>query len=461
MEQNPFPPSAPRGNTKSGDQELNSLLDQAPTQVHQNFFVTHEAKRQDLSSHIGELPDLLCETLQPIIDQQHTQILDFTEHLGQFIWDHAQVCPLFWRDWPLQWMIVVPLETHANQMGALLCGGHGENRHLKSHTTIANLESVARLLTMAIQKADCHAQNRAINLAAQTQKKYLQEALQNFQKAQSQLIQSEKMSSLGQLVAGVAHEINNPVNFIAGNLQHAEIYITDLLELLDLYESHCPNPVPCIQDKAESMDLQFLEQDYPNMLKSMKMGTARIQGIVQSLRTFSRLDEAEIKSVDIHEGLESTLTILESRLRPRNGQGSIEVQRQYGIVPPVECYAGQLNQVFMNLLSNAIDALENQPNPRIITIKTQTVPAPLGRGSDWLSVTIQDNGTGLDPQVQEKIFNPFFTTKPPGQGTGLGLSISYQIISDRHQGTLHCESTLGQGTAFILKIPVTSPRSIC
>ncbi len=284
--------------------------------------------------------------------------------------------------------------------------------------------------------------------------------LKELQHTQSQLIQKEKMSSLGQLVAGVAHEINNPVNFIHGNLEYTKNYIQDLLKLVILYQAEYPNPTEIIEEEIESIDLYFLKEDLPNILSSMQTGSERIKEIVKSLRTFSRLDEADCKKIDIHEGIESTLMILQNRLKAKPQYCEIEVIRNYGELPLVECYAGQLNQVFMNLLVNAIDVLEEQlykteDNPFLtpqITISTKIL------NSQRIAIYIADNGLGMTEEVLAKIFNPFYTTKPVGKGTGLGLAISYQVVVDRHHGELNCSSTPGEGTEFAIEIPVKQVR---
>ncbi|MBD2520257.1 HAMP domain-containing protein [Nostoc sp. FACHB-973] len=286
----------------------------------------------------------------------------------------------------------------------------------------------------------------------------LQKALQELQNTQAQLIQTEKMSSLGQMVAGVAHEINNPVNFISGNITYVSEYTQQLLELVRLYQEEFPNSKQKIQEKIDKIDLEFLIEDLPKILTSMKMGSRRIEQIVLSLRTFSHLDEADMKEVDIHEGIDSTLLILQNRFKGKPEHPKIEIIKEYGELPLVECYAGQLNQVFMNVINNAIDALdmcnaqrskqEIESNPSQIIINTKLVD------NNRVIVRIVDNGLGMTQEVKQKLFDPFFTTKPVGQGTGLGLSISYQIIVQRHSGVLRCDSQLGKGTEFWIEIPL-------
>ncbi|MHC5671990.1 ATP-binding protein [Nostoc sp.] len=305
--------------------------------------------------------------------------------------------------------------------------------------------------------------NQELEIRVDQRTMALQKTLKELQLTQTQLIQSEKMSSLGQMVAGIAHEINNPVSFIYGNLHHAHKYTQDLLKLLKIYQQIYSNPPSQVQDQIEEIDLDFLIQDITELFQSMKVGAERIQEIVKSLRNFSRLDEAEVKQVNIHEGIDSSLMILKHRLQARHEYPEITVIKKYSQLPNVTCYPGQLNQVFMNILANAIDALEasainsqttdNQKltkNNLQIQIKTEVID------EKWIEISIADNGLGINEQVRSKVFDPFFTTKAVGKGTGLGLYISYQIIVEKHNGQLSCFSVVGKGAEFVIKIPISS-----
>jgi hypothetical protein len=300
----------------------------------------------------------------------------------------------------------------------------------------------------------------------------LEQALKTLQRTQAQLVQNEKMVSLGQLVAGIAHEINNPTSFIYGNIYPASDYAQNLLHLIELYQRHYPEPVTEIAEQLDHLEVDFIAEDFPKLLTSMKEGAYRISEIVQSLRNFSRLDEMECKQVDIHEGIDNTLLILKHRLTQQADRPEIQVVKEYTELPLVECYPGQLNQVFMNILCNAIDALEDADNFSFTVHRNEPLKinyqqscneqSPMIRihtevvEQNWIAIRITDNGPGLAPEVRSRIFDPFFTTKPPGKGTGLGLSISYQIVVDKHNGQLTCHSVPGQGAEFVIELPIAS-----
>ncbi|KPQ39890.1 MAG: Histidine kinase-, DNA gyrase B-, and HSP90-like ATPase [Phormidium sp. OSCR] len=327
------------------------------------------------------------------------------------------------------------------------------------------LESEAEQALITRQQMQLYQQSCQTAEQAQKQAQELELALAELHDIQSKLLQTEKMSSLGQLVAGVAHEINNPINFISGNISHASAYVTDLLHLLRLYQQAYP-ATGTIQAEAEAIDLEFVQEDIVKLLESMKTGSDRIRRIVTSLKTFARMDEADYKRVDIHEGIDSSLLILQHRLHGPGDRPPIAVYRHYGSIPAIDCYAGQLNQVFLNILNNAIDALDErdrrrcreeiQANPSFIAIHTCILP------ENWVQIRICDNGIGIPESHRSRIFDPFFTTKPVGRGTGLGMSVSYQIVAELHGGKLDCISKLGQGTEFIIEIPIetlSTPQS--
>ncbi|CAN1212466.1 histidine kinase [Tumidithrix helvetica PCC 7403] len=309
---------------------------------------------------------------------------------------------------------------------------------------------------------------RASEVQSRKQAQRLEKALSTLKHTQAQLIQTEKMSSLGQLVAGIAHEINNPVNFIYGNLTHADSYTENLLDLLNLYRQHYSDPVPEVKAKSEEIDIDFLAEDFLKLIASIKIGAERIQSIVRSLHHFSRTDETGFKPVDIHDGLDSTLMILQNRIKASPEHPEILIVKEYGRLPAIACFASQLNQVFMNILVNAIDALEEEGQSRgkwsfvngqptwqdgqtkALSIRIQTIQLDAFN----IAIRIADSGRGIPKSLDAKLFDPFFTTKPVGKGTGLGLSISYQIITEKHGGKLYYISEEGQGTEFVIELPI-------
>ncbi|MFN6539269.1 MAG: ATP-binding protein [Nostoc sp. EkiNYC01] len=372
-----------------------------------------------------------------------------------------------WGEKNVNALICAPLRAKERVLGAIAIGTQKTDSYRTEHLKLVSI--FASQTAIAIEKALLYEQSTqaAIQAKAQTQK--LQQALQDLQLAQTKLIQSEKMSSLGQLIAGVAHEINNPVNFICGNLRYVAEYAQDLLHLLQDYQKFLPVAPPDLQSQLDNIDVEFIMEDLPKLLDSMKLGSDRIVEIVQSLKNFSRHDEAQIKAVNIHDGIDGTLMILRHRLKASAHRPAIEIVKDYGKLPLIECYPGQLNQVFMNILANAIDALEEslvvshwslasnesqitndkgQKTLPIVTIRTQVLD------NEWVVIRIADNGPGMKENLIQRIYDPFFTTKEIGKGTGLGMAISHQIVVDRHGGILKCRSQLGEGTEFWIQIPV-------
>lgn len=336
--------------------------------------------------------------------------------------------------------LALPIQTNSELLGYLICS-HG-SRTFDRKEELELLQAVADQLAIAITQSYLYNQ-------LQDQVKLLDAAFRELKTTQAHLVQSEKMSSLGQMVAGVAHEINNPVNFIYGNITYVNEYAEKLLDLIELYEQKYPEPMPEILEEIENIELEYIKEDLPHILESMKMGAERIRQIVISLRNFSRLDESERKKVDIHEGIESTILLLQHRLKD-----TISVVKAYGNLPLVECYASQLNQVFMNLISNALDSVSDLENKESsILIKTDVFA---GKKGEMVRIAIADNGPGIPENIKNKIFDPFFTTKPVGKGTGLGLAIAYQIIVEVHGGAIYLNTSPQQGAEFVLEIPIKS-----
>ena len=338
------------------------------------------------------------------------------------------------------------------------------------------LQKAATLEEILTELRDTEGELAKSNQALQVSKAALEQKaatlegiLCELQQTQVQMVQSEKMSSLGQLVAGIAHEINNPVNFIYANLEPIREYVTDLLGIVSGYQQHCEQPPAALADAVEAADLDFIQDDLPKILSSMEVGAERIRQIVLSLRNFSRSDEQGVKAADLHEGLESTLVILQHRLKETPEMPMVRVVRDYGLLPLVECAPGQMNQVFMNLLSNALDALdERYEQLEEIGAGENVIGGVTGRGelalrtatftdevgAEWIEIRIADTGVGISAENQDRVFDAFFTTKPVGKGTGIGLSISHTIVTQNHSGKIFCSSTLGNGAEFVVHLPV-------
>ena len=383
----------------------------------------------------------------------------------------------FLQSLQVQANLIVPINMGMELWGLLIAHECKAPRNWQD-AEIDLLQQLGDQAAIAIQQAELYQQTCDAETEARNQAAHLEHTLHELQETQTKLIHTEKMSGLGQLVAGVAHEINNPVNFIYGNLCHASDYTEQLLEILRLYQLHYPLPHSEIHVAIKAIDFEFLVEDLPKIMTSMQVGTERIRSIVLSLRNFSRLDEAENKRVDLHEGIDNTLLILQHRLKANAEFPGIQVIKDYGNIPRVECYAGQMNQVFMNIFSNAIDALimgaedwrlgtgELKTRDKVdkrntsCPILTIYISTKISVDNSRLLIRICDNGPGMTQEVKKRIFDPFYTTKPVGKGTGLGLAISYQIIVEKHGGIMECISEPGKGTEFWIEIPLNPQAKI-
>lgn len=418
--------------------------------------VTHEARNPQTQSLLGEssLPhdNPLMATignLEPLRIADIRKGSDLEVEMRSLL-----------TDWGIKSGLILPLKTQTGQLGAIICSNFNSDRNW-SDREVELLQGVVDQLAIAIEHAELFAKISASALAAQTQARQLETVLRDLRQTEALLIQTEKMSTIGQMLAGIAHEINNPVNFITGNLLHAKNYILELINLIDYYQQYYPNPVPEIQEYIQDIELDFLTEDLPKIMSSMQMGADRINEIIVSLRNFSRTDRDEMNPANIHEGIDSTLLILRNRMKPCGNYPGITLIKEYGNLPPVECYIGQLNQVFMNIISNAIDALEEL---RCKEEKTRKNNTDYLKPKIWIRtelldnnqvvIRIRDNGPGIPKTILNRLFDPFFTTKPLGKGTGLGLSISQQIIVEKHGGVLECISEPGKGTEFSISIPI-------
>ncbi|MGB8688812.1 MAG: GAF domain-containing protein [Microcoleus sp.] len=327
--------------------------------------------------------------------------------------------------------------------GLLIAHECGDTRNWEQQETEL-LSQIADQMAIAIQQAELYSQVQEAAVKSQAQTQQLQATLEELRSTQQQLIQSEKMSGLGQMVAGIAHEINNANNFIHANLFHAQEYVKVLNEALEMAGNASPEAAEAIAKINEELELDYIREDFDKLLNSMREGSGRIRSIVTTLRSFSRLDHSEFKAVDLNEGLESSLLMLQNKLKP-----NIKINKQYGNLPLVKCHAGQINQVFYALIDNALDAIYSSKKPGELTIRTASEPG-------WVTISVRDTGTGIPAEIQDKIFDPFFTTKPVGSGTGLGLSVCYQVIVQAHGGRINCVSQVGEGTELIVEIPLTN-----
>lgn len=442
------------------------LVEQALSRDRQQMDLTLRQQQAENRAILEALPDMMlrvrrdgyCLDFMPPIGESRTKYTPIHFHL-------AEVLPPNLLERQLA-AIRAALTSRTLQIYEHAFEKQGQLAHEEVRISAINDEEVLIIVRDISDRKRSEAERQAVEDAlrqseaeSRTQADQLNEILQELQQTQLQLVQAEKMSSLGQLVAGIAHEINNPTGFIHGNLVYAQQYTQALVDLIALYQTADQRSPAELQERLAEVDLEFLVGDLEKVFQSMATGVDRIQQIVQALRTFSHLDQTETKAINLHHSLESVLTLLEGRL-VKPDRPPTQVIKHYGELPLVECYAGELNQVLMHLLSNAIDALQEKgevtTNPHWqpqLTIQTQALP-PRSPIPSHVQIRIQDNGTGMTEAVQQRIFDPFFTTKPVGRGLGMGLAISYQIITQKHQGAIAIQSSPNLGTEVILQIPI-------
>jgi signal transduction histidine kinase len=437
----------------SAEQPTLLIVDDNPTNIKVLFEFLKESGFRVLIAKDGESTLVKLESVTPdliLLDVMMPGI------------DGFETCRLIkenpkYKDLPIIFMTALE-DTHQKVKGLSIGAVDYITKPFQQEEVLARVKLHLNLRNLTQQElAKKNAQLNELNTSLEQK---VEARTTELKEAQSQLVLKEKMSSLGQMVAGIAHEINNPLTFIGGNLKHASDFAEHLISLILLYQKYYPKPAAEIHQKIQEIDLNYIVEDFPRLLKSMNEGTKRISNISQSMRTFYRGDNATKTQFDIHEGIDSTLMILAHRLKANEQRPEISIVKQYGNLPEINCYSGQLNQVFMNLLANAIDALEEsnaglsvaeiKTNSNCITIKTEV------DAGNAIVIYIQDNGIGIPTELKSQIFEPLFTTKGVGKGTGLGLSITRQIIEDKHEGTLHCNSTPGKGTEFVITIPIGS-----
>lgn len=412
--------------------------------------IVTESKKSSLLSWMGEYS---LETFAPLLEAIRKDCIYRAESCrdGDLDCTTDKFCSRLFDDLGVYTYLCLPIQTYGGRIGLLQLGRVSWEKRWDPDE-VELVQELGIQVAIAIDQSQLYEESQAKN-------REVEQSYQRLQATQLQLVQAEKMSGLGQLVAGIAHEINNPIGFIYGNLTPAKSYFETLAELVELYQDQCPEPTDKILDFREDNDIDYLLEDFPRLVQSIKNGANRIQKIVQSLRIFSRLDESSYKSVNLHENIDSVLSIIQSRLDGRAGMPPIRLIKNYdGDLPVIECYVSLLNQVFMNLIVNAIDAVDQQRRQSDgeyggeIRIETRSV------GEESVAIAIRDNGIGIGEETKAKIFDPFFTTKPVGVGTGMGLAICYQIVIGNHGGELSCDSTVGEGTVFEIKLPTVMGR---